>query len=258
MKALIDADILVYRVGHVCNEEDVKVALAKTDAFLDNLFTLDLPDIFEYQLFLTGKDNFRFDKAVTAPYKGNRKEDSKPVHYEAIRKHMVKKWKAKVIDGREADDELAIEQYKGYLKHGNLDHTVIVTLDKDLDQVAGWHYNFVKQDFYFIQPKQGDTLLFKQFLTGDRVDNIIGVKGIGAVKAGKLLDGVSNRGAWNIIVEKLGLERAIENGHLLYMLRHEADSFENWLETQELMDWKEPEDVPFEPRKPPNIEDGAL
>jgi 5'-3' exonuclease len=62
-----------------------------------------------------------------------------------------------------------------------------------------------------------------QFLTGDRIDNIIGVKGIGAVKAKKLLEGKTEREMYEICVEKLGSEeRAIENGILLWLRRHEG------------------------------------
>jgi len=51
------------------------------------------------------------------------------------------------------------------------------------------------------------------------------VKGIGPKKALKLLDGKSEHEMWEVVVEHLGEDRAIENGHLLYMLRHHDDTF---------------------------------
>ena len=51
---------------------------------------------------------------------------------------------------------------------------------------------------------------------GDRIDNIIGVKGIGCVKAAKLLEDKTPRQMWEVCVEHLGEERALENGRLLY------------------------------------------
>ena len=63
------------------------------------------------------------------------------------------------------------------------------------------------------------------FLVGDRIDNIIGVKGIGDKKAQKLLEGKTERQMWDIVVELLGEERALENGQLLYMLRSFDDKF---------------------------------
>ncbi|MEK9695780.1 MAG: hypothetical protein VW270_08440 [Candidatus Poseidoniales archaeon] len=64
-----------------------------------------------------------------------------------------------------------------------------------------------------------------QFLTGDAVDNIKGVRGIGPKKSRKLLKNKSEKEMWDVVVEHLGEERAIENGHLLYMLRTTDDRF---------------------------------
>ena len=228
MIALVDSDILVYRVGSVTNEDTESYALSKVDAFIENLFLLDLPEIFEWELHLTGKGNFRHDVAVTLPYKGNRKDKAKPVHYEAIRKHMVDKWDAIVTDGMEADDKLAIRQHELTEEFKHKDNSVIVTLDKDLDQVIGWHYNFVKKEMYYMEQDEADLRFFKQFLTGDRIDNIQGVHGIGDKKSQKLLEDLNNKERWDCVVEHLGLDRAVENGHLLYMLRSDDDNFEDY------------------------------
>jgi hypothetical protein len=132
----------------------------------------------DYKAYITGRTNFRNDIAVTEPYKGNRKDAKKPVHYTAIRTHL-QRLGAELVEGQEADDAVAIEATKtgGW----------IVSIDKDLDQVAGWHYNFVKHEEYYVTEEQGLRNLFTQVLTGDRIDNIIGLKGIGPKKAEKLL-----------------------------------------------------------------------
>lgn len=226
MIALVDSDILVYRVGSVSNDDTESYALSKVDAFVENLFLFDLPEVFEWEMHLTGKDNFRYDKAVTLPYKGNRKGTAKPTHYQAIRKHLVDKWDAVVSDDIEADDKLAIRQHELTNNFEDKDASVIVTLDKDLDQVVGWHYNFVKKDMYYMEQDEADLRFFKQFLTGDRIDNIQGVHGIGDKKSQKLLEELNNKERWDCIVEHLGLDRAVENGHLLYMLRTDDDDFE--------------------------------
>ena len=87
------------------------------------------------------------------------------------------------MKGSKADDAIAIEA----TKFG--DDSIIVSLDKDFDQVQGWHYNFVKKDKYYITADEGLYNFYCQFLVGDRIDNIIGVKGIGPKKAEKLLAG---------------------------------------------------------------------
>ena len=235
MIALVDSDILVYRVGSVSNDDTESYALSKVDAFVENLFLFDLPEVFEWEMHLTGKDNFRYDKAVTLPYKGNRKGTAKPTQYQAIRKHLVDKWDAVVSDGIEADDKLAIRQHELTNNFEDKDASVIVTLDKDLDQVVGWHYNFVKKDMYYMEQDEADLRFFKQFLTGDRIDNIQGVHGIGDKKSQKLLEELNNKERWDCIVEHLGLDRAIENGHLLYMLRSDSDDFEAYAKREGLL-----------------------
>ena len=216
--ALIDADILNYRIGFATNSEEESVAIRTMAGFLEDLLLFDLPECQSWELHLTGKNNFRNQYAETAPYKGNRTSD-KPVHYHLLREYLVTSWGAEVSDGIEADDMLAIRA----TELG--DDSIIVTLDKDLDQVVGWHYNFVKKIKYYVEKDEGLFNFYKQFLTGDSVDNIVGAKGIGPKKAEKLLADKSEEEMWDVIVEHLGEERAIENGHLLYMLRHRDDQF---------------------------------
>ena len=223
MYALIDADIYVYRIANAAKEEtDKKRVLRTVQSTIEDLLLYDLPDCDEYELHLTdGKDNFRKAKAVTVPYKGNRKDVERPKHYQLIRDYMVEYYDATMSYTIEADDMLAIRQ-----NELGLAHSIIVSLDKDLDQCAGWHYNFLKKQKYYVSQDEAILNLAKQFLTGDRVDNIVGVKGIGPVKAQKLLGDCKDWDAmWEIIVDKLGYDRAIENGHLLYMLRTEDDEF---------------------------------
>jgi len=216
--ALIDADILVYRIGFATNDDSETIALRKMAGFLEDILMIELPETQTWELFLTGKNNFRKQVAVTAPYKGNRKSE-KPKHYGLLRDYLQYSWSAYMTDGIEADDMLAIRaQELG-------DDSVMVTLDKDLDQVVGWHYNFVKKIKYYITKDEGLLNFYKQFLVGDRTDNIIGAQGIGDKKSHKLLEGKTEPEMWKTVVEHLGEERAIENGHLLYMLRTPTDRF---------------------------------
>jgi hypothetical protein len=65
--------------------------------------------------------------------------------------------------------------------------TVICSIDKDLLQIPGRHYNFVKKLHSVVTPENGLKFLYMQSLIGDRSDNIIGVAGIGPVKAERAL-----------------------------------------------------------------------
>ena len=151
---LVDGDIVAYRCAFKCNDESEKTACYTTGSFLSDmishLYTLidGEPD---YKVYLTGKGNFRHDIAVTEPYKGNRKEKEKPVHLEAIRQYLIKDWNAVVSEGEEADDLIAIDATA-------IPDSIIVSLDKDFNQVPGKHYNFNKQDLYNVSEDEG--LLF--------------------------------------------------------------------------------------------------
>jgi hypothetical protein len=217
--ALIDGDILCYRIGFATNEETESVAIRTMASFLEDMLMFDL-NVSEWKTYLTGKTNFRNDVAVTAPYKGNRKGE-KPIHHALLREYLEVSWNGVVSADCEADDEIAI----ACTEHG--DDSIIVSLDKDFDQVQGWHYNFVKKDKYYVTHEEGMLNFYCQFLTGDRIDNIIGVQGIGPVKARKLLEGKSEREMFAICAEQLGsVERAHENGILLHLQRRKGEIWE--------------------------------
>ena len=216
MIALIDGDILCYRIGFATQEESQDVAIRTMASFLEDLVMFDL-NVSEWKTYLTGHTNFRNDYAITAPYKGNRKGE-KPTHHGLLREYLELSWNGTVTEGIEADDAIAIDA----TTYG--DESIIVSLDKDFDQVQGWHYNFVKKDKYYVQADEGLLNFYMQFLVGDRIDNIIGVKGIGPVKARKLLEDKTEREMFDVCVEELGSEeRAIENGILLYLQRKEGE-----------------------------------
>ena len=68
------------------------------------------------------------------------------------------------------------------------DTSIICTIDKDLLQVPGKHYNFVKQEFRTISPKEGLFNFYWQFIMGDSSDNIKGFDGIARKEIPKKLD----------------------------------------------------------------------
>jgi hypothetical protein len=135
--------------------------------------------------YLTGKKNFRNGIAKTAVYKGNRKPDARPVHYEAIREYLQTKWGAIVINGREADDELSIQAAR-MRKAGQ--KYVIATIDKDLDQIPGEHYDYSRHVSYHVSEEDAAKWFWQQVLSGDRVDNIPGCYKVGPETARKLVD----------------------------------------------------------------------
>jgi hypothetical protein len=216
MKALVDADILVYRFGFASEGDPAEFALARLSEFLDNLSLSEGID--EVWGYLTGHGNFRHEIAVTAPYKGNRVAP-KPYHFQLLREYMENKWGFEVIEGMEADDAIGIEAYRN-----EPDETLIVSIDKDLNMIRGHHYNFVKEERYYVTEEEAIRNFYLQILTGDKVDNIIGLAGIGPVKSKKLLLDCNNELEMYEAVLKAydGDEaRVLENARLLWILREE-------------------------------------
>jgi len=290
MLALIDGDIIKYQAGFASdqttylldgNEFDYKkdaVAFAKLNRYAEDEIEkvvvaepveyclssvkkmiksiMEAVDANECRIFLTGKDNFREEVAITAPYKGNRDDAHKPIHYNAIQEYLIKYWNAEVVEGQEADDALGIAQYKAMQEQlaatEDIDSmestTVICTIDKDLDQIIGWHYNWKNSTTYWIGWEEAENFFYRQLLTGDTVDNILGCgkreeavyktgkkkgqtymkrKGIGPKQAEKLLPMHKNeeemykevRRQYKIVFED-DAERALrENADLLWILR---------------------------------------
>jgi DNA polymerase I len=223
MLALIDGDILVYRVGFTTMEDPQWVAQARMDAMirliLENLKTD------AYRCFLTSSDhsNFRYD--VHPEYKSNRVA-KKPTHYHFLRDYLVNVHGAELVYGQEADDALAQAQTPD---------TCIASIDKDLLQCPGWHYNFVKLTLTEVTPVEGLRSLYRQILTGDPGDDVPGIYGIGPVKAGKLINHLNTElDMYNMVLAeytKVFGERAWEllnrNANLLYIRKVEGVGWQN-------------------------------
>lgn len=169
---------------------------------------------------LSGVGNFRHKIATRAEYKGNRSGE-RPKNYHAIREHLTTHWRAIVTEGEEADDRLGILMSQDA-------NSVCCSIDKDLMQIPGWHYNFTTSELVLIDQRQGDLNFYAQVLSGDDVDNVPGLKGIGKVKSMAALLGTYNaRDCWEICLAmyggqfgpRKGPKYALEAARLLHVRR---------------------------------------
>lgn len=170
----------------------------------------------EFQVYLTASnDCTAFRKQAYSDYKANRKAP-RPIHYEALRQHLITDHGASVSTTIEADDAIGIDA-------GNNSDCVIVSIDKDLLQIPGKHYNFVKQQFTTVNAHSGMRFFYKQLLMGDKADNIKGVAGIGEVKAERILNSSEDycEEAWFNIVRATynNDEEMWHNGECLLILQ---------------------------------------
>ena len=180
-------------------------------------------------VYLSGKDNFRNALATLKPYKGNRDKSTRPAHYDAIRDYLHKYWDAVIVEGEEAEDAISVVVWQK-----ELSNCVVAGIDKDLDQIPGEHYDYVKRVLYTVSDDDAEYAFYKQCLTGDSTDNIGGCYKTGDVKARRLLDGTPRAEWWTAIVEtyeesktkpgcpyadKDALVVALENARLVYLRR---------------------------------------
>lgn len=221
-KVLIDGDIIAYRSAFHARDFDLDVAVNKADELIEMILnkTLFIAAPHEYQVYLTGSGNFRFDIAKSHVYKGNRKSGDKPLWLYDVRQHMIKKWNAIVSEGEEADDLIAIEA----TRYGP--DTIVASIDKDMLQLPCRHYNFGRDEWYTVDEFQGLLFFYTQILTGDSADNIIGLYRVGPAKAKKILEGCkSEADLWNAVVKAYDgdVERVVENARLLWLRRKEGE-----------------------------------
>ncbi len=168
---------MIWRVGCTTNDTDVAIAIWRLEHLIEECLTA--VEASAYQIYLSPSDGSNFRYQLAADYKANRTQE-KPVHYQALREHLIQKMGATVVEGMEADDALGEAQ---------IPETCIVTIDKDLDQIPGFHYNFVRDQLYNIGLLEAHRSFYWQVLVGDRTDNVQGCPGIGKAKADRLLDG---------------------------------------------------------------------
>lgn len=233
MIALLDLDIVGYRSAASCEpnkskaeREPLEFAIARCDDLMRRI--LHETNASSYKGFISGPENFRY--SIDPTYKANRSDKERPAWLEPVREHLVVNWNAIVSDGIEADDNLGISQTMEY------DETVICSIDKDLLQIPGMHYNFVTGVWSHITPLDGWRNFYTQLIMGDKSDNIKGYDGLMRQKVPKFLQPVvdmihssnSPEEMFGVVLGyyQLGDEALLNNGRLLYIQRKPDDVWE--------------------------------
>ena len=225
-QCFIDADSIIYRIALKTD-----ISLKKAMEYYDRAIEEIQWETCSGKVFvaLKGEGNFRYD--IEPDYKGQRKVSTIDEAVVERRKDLneyaysLGHFKS---DNCEADDVVSIWAQQA-LDAGV--HFVIAHIDKDIDMVEGWHYNFTKETLYYICKDQGYRKMCLQMLTGDSTDNIQGLVGIGPKKAEKLLADVPQpdmldkvREAWEEAHPEDWQDRLEVCWNLLYM-RRDWDGF---------------------------------
>lgn len=165
----VDGDILAYRTAAVCEDHFEGAATSILDSTLRDISTDT--GIHEMRIYVSGEFNFRYKVAKTKPYKGNRATMVRPRLLDFCKQYLVERYGAIVVDGFEADDAIATDM--------TVNGAVHCGIDKDMLQVAGDHYNYVKKEWKEINEGDAELILWRQVLMGDASDNVPGLPRVG-------------------------------------------------------------------------------
>ena len=231
---LIDADILAYNVAAAnqhtyrfgADASDVAVDLGKIEAAYELVERKVAALVYQLKaseviicLSCPSRDCFRRD--ILPSYKSNRSSAVRPVQLQAVKDYLARVYDSELWKGLEADDVMGIlstEPHEG--------KRIIVSEDKDMQTIEGWLFNPRKDSkAKYITKEHAHRFHMLQTLMGDAVDGYGGCRGIGKIKANRLLDSVSPVDWWSMIVgtyETAGLteEHALVQARVARILRH--------------------------------------
>ena len=277
MYLLFDADMPAHEVGHMRrntgevdeNDKDITelVPFEEIEELAKGYFWSIIQHAKggSFKAFITRGKHFRHAIATIKPYKGHR-EDTSRDNVDLIKALYHKVFKAEWCEDYEADDAMAMDQWADLMDLGkefdwnetdmaNNAHTCIVSRDKDLLTVPGWHRRWwttrtsknmegkkITGEMFAVE--RGETFwvtwvqalrnFYKQMLEGDTADNIHGLYGVGPEsKWIKDLDDMTDeQDMFEHVLDKYdkyykNYARPFiqENGSLLHMMRYRGD---NW------------------------------
>jgi len=213
-------------------DEDRKFLEESWDNFNKHLKTLlDMLYNPDYLMAVKGKDNYR--NLLYPEYKNHRHRDptKQNVFVPILRELAVAEDMAVAADGIEADDLIRI--WAEQARSVGIDY-IICSIDKDLKCIPGRHWDIKKNILLEISEEEARLNYYTQILKGDPTDNIMGVPGIGEVKAKKLLAGYANEEdlqrrvleQYVAVYGKNWFHELVLNGRMIHIMRTYNDYFD--------------------------------
>lgn len=173
----VDGDTIAYRTAAVCEDHFEGACEAIIDNTLRDIATDT--GIEQFRIYISGENNFRKAISKTKPYKGNRATMVHPKYLDHCKNYLRDKYYAIKCHGFEADDGIASDMAQNNAIHCGQ--------DKDILQVPGDHYNYIKKEWITVTPEEAEIILYRQVLMGDTSDNIPGLPRVGAKTAESLI-----------------------------------------------------------------------
>jgi len=195
----------------------------------------------EYKMAVKGEGNFRND--LFPEYKLNRHKDptKQNIFVPVLRKLAVAEDMAVEAHGMEADDLMRIWAEEARALGTEY---IICSIDKDLRCIPGKHWSMKKRELLTVSEEQALRNYYHQLLKGDPTDNILGIPGIGEVKATRILAPYSNEDDFQeqVVEQYLSVygddweKELIFTGKMIYLKKAFNDEFslDSWPVVQSL------------------------
>jgi 5'-3' exonuclease len=240
LKVLIDSDSVAFASAATSDDQDFWVAQNRCDDMVRRI--LDETKADEYELWLTGDTNFRYN--IYPEYKAQRKKQYIPKWYIPLKQHLQDAWQANISQGCEADDMVGVRQ----MEHPP-GESLIAHIDKDINMIPGMHYHWGimrlgkvvrAPELYEVSDEEALYNFYYQLIVGDNgTDNIKGVRGAGPVLAQKLLQQhTSEEGRYYAISDLYSCyEEMAVNAKCLWIWRKMNDDV-----TERWKDWSGPQE----------------
>ena len=224
MLAVIDADNLAIAAAASAENDDVGIACLRADDMVNK--TMEDTKSDKYELWLTGKGNFRYN--VYPEYKANRRGLKRPKWEHQVKAHLEVMWAANRTTGCETDDMIGVRLCEE-------PDSIACHLDKDIDMIPGKHYGWELRrlgtiikpaKIYYVNEDQAYTQFYWQLLVGDTTDNIKGVVGIGKKKAADILGPcTSEKEMYEVVKETYDCDEEFHmNAQVLWIWRKRNDN----------------------------------
>lgn len=190
--AHIDADFLAYQVSAQSKQDVVPKSLDDMQHNCKEIVAKIKLQCGAERVYLhltpgTSDKGGRHELAILKEYQGNRKDKPKPEYLHIMRDWMANNFPGKLHQNCEADDGMSSSQY-AIVAAGHGDKTIIVSKDKDLRMVPGWHMDWDSGEVYHTEGfgklwfddkgklrGNGHKWFWAQMLTGDAADNVQGL-----------------------------------------------------------------------------------
>ncbi|NQW26185.1 MAG: hypothetical protein HQ473_07485 [Cryomorphaceae bacterium] len=171
MVGIFDIDSLIYEACY--GSDDLEEAIEKFYSKYNDAVYAVKNRFKVTEVIPVGFCTNNYRKKVDLSYKANRTSD-KPKFFEELIQFVKDNLNVQNRKGIETDD-LVVKYHKHYGK----DNSIIISIDKDYQQVEGTIYNYRSGDITIVSKEGALYNFYSQMVIGDQSDNVNYIKGKG-------------------------------------------------------------------------------